>query len=185
MRPLVFAVKSWAKRHHINDAKTGSLSSYALSLLMINYLQIERPPVVPVLHDLYPGLFIPPPGDDAGAFTLPFLRPLDKFTSANKMSLADLFAGFMRHYNEFDFTSDVASVRTGSVLSNASCHAHAKSIQVGPGQWKAYVCVEEPFERSNAARATCKRDSFDDILYAISSTDGYGRRKEKKLFSDY
>ena len=59
----------------------------------------------------------------------------------------------MRHYDRnFDFTADVASVRTGRILTNAECEAHARSVRNGPGQWKAYVCVEEPFERSNAAR---------------------------------
>ena len=59
----------------------------------------------------------------------------------------------MQHYDRnFDFTADVASVRTGRILNNAECAAHARSVKLGPGQWRAYVCVEEPFERSNAAR---------------------------------
>ena len=59
----------------------------------------------------------------------------------------------MRHYDRnFDFTADVASVRTGRILTNAQCEAHARAVKNGVGQWKAYVCVEEPFERSNAAR---------------------------------
>ena len=112
-----------------------------------------QPPVVPVLHDLYPELF--PMGETAqdDVFTLPFLTPLPRFESGNPWSLGQLFAGFMQHYDRnFDFTADVASVRTGRILTNAECEAHARAVKNGVGQWKAYVCVEEPFERSNAAR---------------------------------
>ena len=76
-----------------------------------------------------------------------------RFESENTWSLGQLFAGFMQHYDRnFDFTADVASVRTGRILTNVECEAHARAVRNGVGQWKAYVCVEEPFERSNAAR---------------------------------
>ena len=78
---------------------------------------------------------------------------MPRFESENSWSLGQLFAGFMQHYDRnFDFTADVASVRTGRILPNAQCEAHARAVKNGVGQWKAYVCVEEPFERSNAAR---------------------------------
>ena len=76
-----------------------------------------------------------------------------RFDSENTWSLGQLFAGFMQHYDRnFDFTADVASVRTGRILTNVECETHARAVRNGIGQWKAYVCVEEPFERSNAAR---------------------------------
>ena len=39
VRPLVMLVKKWAKKHDINDASHGTLSSYALTLMVIHYLQ--------------------------------------------------------------------------------------------------------------------------------------------------
>ena len=41
MRPLVFSVKMWAKHEGINDASQSTLSSYALTLLMLFYLVIS------------------------------------------------------------------------------------------------------------------------------------------------
>ncbi|EDO25766.1 predicted protein, partial [Nematostella vectensis] len=41
VKPLIMIVKKWAKKHQINDAKDGTLSSYALSLMVINYLQCQ------------------------------------------------------------------------------------------------------------------------------------------------
>lgn len=39
VRPLVVVVKKWAKTQGINDASQGTLSSYALTLMVIHYLQ--------------------------------------------------------------------------------------------------------------------------------------------------
>ena len=36
---MVILVKKWAKTHGINDASQGTLSSYALTLMVIHYLQ--------------------------------------------------------------------------------------------------------------------------------------------------
>lgn len=184
VRPLVCALKTWARKNGVNDAKNATLSSYVLTLLMINYLQILQPPVVPVLHDLHPELFLMGDSAQDDVFELPFLTPLPRFESENAWSLGQLFAGFMQHYDRnFDFTADVASVRTGRILNNAECAAHARSVKLGPGQWRAYVCVEEPFERSNAARAVCRRDSFDDILYCLDKANRFGNLGKRELFN--
>jgi hypothetical protein len=39
VRPLVLTVKHWAKRRKINDASSGTLSSYAYVILVIHFLQ--------------------------------------------------------------------------------------------------------------------------------------------------
>ena len=39
VKPMVMLVKKWAKTHGINDASQGTLSSYALTLMVIHYLQ--------------------------------------------------------------------------------------------------------------------------------------------------
>ena len=47
---------------------------------------------------------------------------------------------------------DVASVRTGGVLRAEDCERFARINKMGPGQWSARILVEEPFDRTNAAR---------------------------------
>ena len=44
-------IKHWAKRRRVNDAYTGTLSSYAYCLLAIAHLQQRAPPVLPVLQE--------------------------------------------------------------------------------------------------------------------------------------
>ena len=42
-------------------------------------------------------------------------------------------------------------------------------FQLGPRQWEAYICMEEPFDRTNAGRAIIRREKFDLILNAFKS----------------
>ena len=46
----------------------------------------------------------------------------------------------------------MASVRTGGVLRAEDCERFARINKMGPGQWSARILVEEPFDRTNAAR---------------------------------
>jgi DNA polymerase sigma len=41
VRPLVLTVKHWAKRRKINDASSGTLSSYAYVIMVIHFLQTQ------------------------------------------------------------------------------------------------------------------------------------------------
>lgn len=54
--PLVMFVKKWAKFQNINSAKDQTISSYALTLMVLHYLQygVRGPPVLPSLQSLYP-----------------------------------------------------------------------------------------------------------------------------------
>jgi hypothetical protein len=80
----------------------------------------------------------------------------------------ELLFGFFDYYNsKFDFTSDCGSIRRGKIIPIENCHRYAKDHNLVPGQWSAYACMEEPFNRSNAGRAVIKRPQFDKILDAI------------------
>ena len=51
VRPLVVVVKLWAREHEINDAKSMTISSYSLTLMVIHYLQSGvHPPVLTCLQ---------------------------------------------------------------------------------------------------------------------------------------
>ncbi len=102
---MILAVKSWAKEEDVNDASVCTMSSYVLSLLVINYLQCgvcgyrglgkdsaappppPPPPVLPSLQQLYPTVFR---AKGANIFTLPYLNKLPEYKSENKMSLGNL-----------------------------------------------------------------------------------------------
>ena len=83
VRPLGIVIKKWAKNAGINDAKFSTMSSYTISLMVINYLQCGvTPPVLPSLQLLYPDVFKP----NSNVFSLPFQKNVPKYTSANNES---------------------------------------------------------------------------------------------------
>ncbi|TRY63111.1 hypothetical protein TCAL_03910 [Tigriopus californicus] len=166
--PLVHTIKLWAKTNKVNEAKNGTFSSYSLSLMVLHVLQhVVQPPVIPSLQHLVPEAFDP----NSDITSLNFERVLPQYASSNCQSLGALLVRFFQYYvQELDFTQHVPSVRTGGVLTNTDCEAQARRQGTPPRQWKAYICVEEPFERTNAARAICRREAFDDILNAMTRT---------------
>ena len=84
-------------------------------------------------------------------------------------NIGELLFGFFEYYdNKFDFSNDVGSIRTGKTLNVEICHSYAKENKASPGQWSAYILMEEPFDRSNAGRAVVRRDKFDVILKELN-----------------
>jgi len=179
VRPLILAVKIWAKAHGINEARFQTLSSYTLTLMVLNFLQVGvQPPVLPCLHVCYPGIFHP--GSDI--FSLQYTIP--DWRSHNSESLGELLVGFFRWYSVsglFDPRRDVGSVRCGSLLAAADCERFAREQKSGPGQWSARLLIEEPFDRTNAARAVCNDEKWAMVQHVFKKT--HQRIEQSKVVS--
>uniref|UniRef100_A0A3B0MX83 Nucleotidyltransferase domain containing protein, putative n=1 Tax=Theileria annulata TaxID=5874 RepID=A0A3B0MX83_THEAN len=52
VRDLVLFLKLWARNRNINNRSEGTLSSFAISLMLIHFLQNCNPPLLPSLQDL-------------------------------------------------------------------------------------------------------------------------------------
>ncbi|UKJ99995.2 hypothetical protein MACK_000061 [Theileria orientalis] len=52
VRNMILLLKMWAKSKSINDRSRGTLSSFAISLMVIHFLQNCSPPILPSLQDL-------------------------------------------------------------------------------------------------------------------------------------
>ncbi|KAI1240051.1 hypothetical protein IHE44_0011498 [Lamprotornis superbus] len=134
VRPLVLVVKKWASFHEINDA------SRALP-----------EPILPSLQKNYPECFDP-------TMQLHLVhqapRTIPPYISKNGSSLGDLLIGFFKYYaTEFDWNRQMISVR------------EAKAIARPDGiEWRnKFICVEEPFDGTNTARAVHEKQKFDMI----------------------
>lgn len=181
VRPMVLAVKLWAKSHDINEARLMTLSSYTLTLMVIHYLQSGvRPVVLPCLQQMFPHVF----NSDSDIFRLSY-HPTDlpDFQSANDQSIGELFAGFINYYaSEFNPERDVGSVRTGQILRHEDCLKYAKLNKLSPGQWNAKLHMEEPFDRTNAARSVINAGKWKDVEEVFLSTqkklDRLGKKAE-------
>nr|XP_020450232.1 poly(A) RNA polymerase GLD2 isoform X1 [Monopterus albus]XP_020450233.1 poly(A) RNA polymerase GLD2 isoform X1 [Monopterus albus]XP_020450234.1 poly(A) RNA polymerase GLD2 isoform X1 [Monopterus albus] len=151
IRPMILVIKKWARHNQINDASKGTLSSYTLVLMVLHYLQTRKEPVLPSLQRDYPECFNPfmdinmvPEGS----------KQVPPYISRNPSSLGDLFLGFLKYYAmDFRWDKQVISVREGRALPKPSSK-----------EWRnKYICVEEPFEKNNVARAVHEKMKFDAI----------------------
>ncbi|XP_027738305.1 poly(A) RNA polymerase GLD2 isoform X1 [Empidonax traillii] len=151
VRPLVLVIKKWASFHEINDASRGTLSSYSLVLMVLHYLQTLPEPILPSLQKNYPECF-----DPTMQLHLVHQAPctIPPYISKNGSSLGDLLIGFFKYYaTEFDWSHQMISVR------------EAKAIPRPDGiEWRnKFICVEEPFDGTNTARAVHEKQKFDMI----------------------
>jgi len=161
---LVVLVKAWANFHALVGARWCRLSSHALALMVIFFLQ--RAGVAPVLQKEYPDLFAAdtPIVSDMQYVVQDQLEALSRRRRAKpELDLGRLTKWFFSFYSSFDF-SKVISVRTGTSLS---CE-HSKR----DSDWGRSFCrVEDPFGGHNVARATFCRVTWLRIQRAISETD--------------
>lgn len=181
VRPLVLAIKAWAKRNDINDAKNSTLSSYTLTLMILHFLQSGvNPPVIPSLQKLHPNIF----GISVPPSELSFIHNIPSEKSKNNLTLGQLLKSFFVYYNDrFDFTRDAGSIREGKVIPINDCQTYARVNKLIPGQWDAYICMEEPFERTNAGRAVVRRERFDIILAELKTAHKKIKKDGKNLAS--
>ncbi|XP_033828756.1 poly(A) RNA polymerase GLD2 [Periophthalmus magnuspinnatus] len=150
IQPLMLVIKKWARTCEINDASKGTLSSYALALMALNYLQILKPCVLPSLQRDHPACFDPSLDLD---MVPDASHRVPHYKSKNKSSLGDLFLGFLKYYAyKFRWDSKVISVRDAITFA-----------KVSPDWRGKFICVEEPFEMHNVARAVHEKAKFDAI----------------------
>ena len=122
---LGYLVKLFAKSCDLCDASKGSLSSYAYLLLMIYYLQQLKPPVLPVLQEIYSDGESKPErtieGWNAWFFSFKDAEELRRawpLLGFNTSSVLQLWTGFLGFYAaEFDDKTRVVSVRQRVALT--------------------------------------------------------------------
>ncbi|XP_048583969.1 poly(A) RNA polymerase GLD2 [Nematostella vectensis] len=160
VKPLIMIVKKWAKKHQINDAKDGTLSSYALSLMVINYLQCGcAPPVLPSLQKKHQDLFSQ--HRDVTKLleedTASVLQKRRSFMPRNNQSVGSLLVGFFQYYaNTVNWDKEVLSVQEG-----ARCPRDYK--------WRTkMMCINEPFDGNNVAKTVYIKAKFKTIKMKIS-----------------
>ncbi|KAM5379176.1 hypothetical protein ACJA88_005736 [Fusarium oxysporum] len=151
VRELAMIIKYWTRRRIVNDAAFGgTLSSYTWICLIIAFLQLRSPPVLPALHQS-PHKLPKPDGT-----TPDFADDIDKlagYGKKNKSSTAELLFQFFRFYaHEFDYDKHVLSVRHGKLITK-----HEKKWHYAINN---QLCVEEPFNTSRNLGNTADDYSF-------------------------
>ncbi|KAK5656387.1 hypothetical protein OQA88_4768 [Cercophora sp. LCS_1] len=152
VRPLAMIIKYWTRRRIVNDAAFGgTLSSYTWICLIIGFLQLREPPVLPALHQRHREKL--PRGEDTKSEFGDDLGKLKGFGTRNKDSLASLLFQFFRFYaHEFDYDQHVLSIRLGKLLTKGEKRWHLGTNNM--------LCVEEPFNTIRNLGNTADDTSF-------------------------
>jgi len=174
LRRLVLMVKHWASRRGINNAFEGTLSSYAWTLLAIQYAQIVQPPLVPNRQENYTKR---PLTFHGKTFDVGFDD--EPYSTDNTMSLASLLIGFFDRYaTRWDWEAMVVSIRNGAHVSTKE----KKWEHVGPlplevvtgsdeGRMQHVMPIEDPFDHdhdlSRVLRAEGAMSIQDEFMRAI------------------
>ncbi|KAG0236461.1 hypothetical protein B0O80DRAFT_502750 [Mortierella sp. GBAus27b] len=145
VRPFAMIIKHWARRRVLNDAANGgTISTYTWICIVINFLQMRSPPILPKLHQ-FPHT-LSEDNQVINGNNTSFCRDIERlegFGLSNKETLGGLLYAFFRRFAiEFDYDHHVISVRDGCYLTKESKGWHI------PGKYYKLFCVEEPFDTS-------------------------------------
>uniref|UniRef100_A0A8B9NHD2 PAP-associated domain-containing protein n=1 Tax=Accipiter nisus TaxID=211598 RepID=A0A8B9NHD2_9AVES len=148
VRPLVYAVRLWAKQQALTLSPLGNpsgggplLNNYALTLLVLFFLQTRSPPVLPTvarLRDLA--------GDEDRAVVAGWdcsfprdVASLEPSTNTESPCECSLLSEFFHVFGDFDFPGQVISLREGQALPDG--------LKLGP------LNLQDPFELNHNVAA--------------------------------
>uniref|UniRef100_UPI00358DF6C0 speckle targeted PIP5K1A-regulated poly(A) polymerase isoform X2 n=1 Tax=Myxine glutinosa TaxID=7769 RepID=UPI00358DF6C0 len=147
IRPLVYAIRYWAKQKQLAGNPFGGgplLNNYALTLLLLHFLQRTDPPVLPSLQRLR---------NLAGkeqcivdGYNCTFVADTTKVErSKNTDDLRTLLSGFFKFYGDFDFTNMVISLEDGTALPRTSFRGGIGDASHLSLRFSA-ITIQDPFE---------------------------------------
>ena len=167
-RPLIVALKIWAKEMDINNPTNHGLSSHALTIMLVHYLVsvVTTPPILCDLQDEYPDFF----GRDIAMENIKFCPRLRRSTSKNEMSLSELFFGFLSYFSSFD------TKKYGLTLGGKCERLHPMMHITRDSSSKyQYFLVQDPYDLRNAARAICKQEELEKVQLAFKASTEIGK----------
>lgn len=153
---LAMIIKQWARENRIASAIEKTISSYSWTLMVIHYLQICDPPVLPSLQKLNQRRY--DHRNDIHQAINNWRRYPTRWQSHNNQNLRQLLKGLFRYYGySFRYDQYVISIREGRVLERSSFNDESN-------QWNSFLCIEEPFTGSNTTRSVHDKEKFDRIV---------------------
>ncbi|VDK26154.1 unnamed protein product [Taenia asiatica] len=163
-------VKHWAQKMNIHGGSLGKLSTFALLLMVIQYLQCGcSPPVLPNLQARFPEIFdCNRPVEEVD---MNLQLPWGQLRSANRSTVGELFAGFFAYYANFSFARQAISIRNGCPFDVEMAIRRLPSREQADSLTSYKIFVEEPSCDNNVAHTVRDDAVYASIRRAFSRTD--------------
>eukprot|EP00475_Leptophrys_vorax_P025237 TRINITY_DN3528_c1_g1_i1.p1 TRINITY_DN3528_c1_g1~~TRINITY_DN3528_c1_g1_i1.p1 ORF type:complete len:745 (-),score=144.96 TRINITY_DN3528_c1_g1_i1:534-2486(-) len=145
-KKLVLAIKFWSKSRCVGDGSRGALNSFGHTLLIVHYLQICEPPVLPLVELVDSRSHIANSnGSEKKVDDFSWNESLfENFESRNDSPLGQLLFEFFQYYSRsFD-----PSVHTISTHQRALIENPQRKLSFQERQF-TYFCVEDPVDSSD------------------------------------
>ncbi|XP_023940508.1 speckle targeted PIP5K1A-regulated poly(A) polymerase [Bicyclus anynana] len=185
--PLAVVLKYWAKVHGLSG--TGRLTNYALTMLVIFYLQQPPRPVLPPVQWLQRDRACDVIVDDWNTGFMHDHELLPK--TDNTLTMSELLGGFFKFYSTFDFDKMVVCPFTGIAMKKdlfdnvkdlpPEFDRYKENVQqefVYPLRTSTSMCVQDPIELChNVASPVNSRLAFEIIAFCKFAADAYDNEK--------
>ncbi|GMS94379.1 hypothetical protein PENTCL1PPCAC_16554, partial [Pristionchus entomophagus] len=192
--PLVTLVKKWSWMAGVRDPQKRRFNSYAMTLLVIHFLQCALPrPILPNLQGCYPWFFAldennHPDKVDLEA-DLPY--PLEDLFDLPpcRLSVAELFYLFVSYYSTIDLYCAVIRIKCGRIsvrkLPGENYDEDDENYRMTPRSAMNHeVYIEDPIDEHNPGRTVddweMVRNCFCDALHVFNRVDD---EEMSKIFS--
>jgi len=167
-RKLAVCIKYWAKRRKINETYEGFLSSYAYVIMLINFLQRRKPPILPCLQQhRRPNQTDPIHHIDGfDCYYYHEISSLKSFGTSNTETLGELLLGFFRMYAHcFQYKDHVISIRTMRYLDKKE---KEWAVRIGNKRTNSFFTLEDPFEITHNLARNTDYEQLKVIRYEFS-----------------
>lgn len=183
--PMAVVIKYWAKVHELSG--TGKLTNYALTMMIIFYLQQPPQCVLPSVQRLQRGAA---QAELVDRWDTAFLRQALP-PSSNTAAISELLGGFFEYYSLFNFDDMVVCPYLGTPVKKDlfkdtadlpdDFELYKKNVlenYVIPLRYQTSFCVQDPFEQChNVASTVTGKLALDLKAFFKFAANAYEKEK--------
>ncbi|XP_052750677.1 uncharacterized protein LOC113512840 isoform X2 [Galleria mellonella] len=188
--PMAVLIKYWAKVHEMSGS--GRLTNYALTMLIIFYLQQPPNPILPPIRWLQQD-----PNDDyiVDHWNTGFMNRLESLPpTRNRSTISELIGGFFEYYSVFDFEKMIVCPYLGYPIQKdlfkdldtlpegfERYKENIRNLNTAAMRFTTSWCAQDPFEQChNIASPVSSRLASNIKIYLKFAAEAYQREKSNK-----
>jgi hypothetical protein len=166
LHPLIFTIRYWAKLMQVSGSGA-KLTSYAVTLLVIFYLQNTQPAVLPSVEKLSQ---LAVDKRQVNGWDCSFTTNPSLLTRDNSSSTVELLIGFFKFFASFNFQSKVVCPRTAQALDHSAFLNCLQSHQQCSTFTLKSLSVQDPFVLDHNTTSNVNDKTLDRMIQCLQQT---------------